>query len=256
MNEARWIEIFYALRNGTPESAQETRGSSGMFIVASGDRDKFFQGANVGQELSEMPGRQTLNLFIPGEKPVTLRQPKIIDTAQEMDQWADKVDEAVEQFRRKTMGDEAIVTRLPALNAERDLWEALMLATTEKQVRQIVSRSKRWLKSRYEFPSGGHVDFSFSPFPRALYIHAAQFCAAKLDTRYPADDTRPSGDYRRLEYLARVMAGLSLGKPKSPSYSIEVFRKMKHSDECCCWRCTVKVAPRYPCSLARYLSEL
>jgi len=36
---------------------------------------------------------------------------------------------------------------------------------------------------------------------------------------------RKSGDYRRIRYLARVMAGLSLSKKIKPSYAIELFRK-------------------------------
>jgi hypothetical protein len=97
------------------------------------------------------------------------------------------------------------------------------------------------------------MDWSFLPYPKALHEHAESFCRAKLDSRYPGRDERRSGDYRRIEYLARVMAGLSLPKPISPSYSIELLRKMKHSDECSCWRCELNIAPRYRCSLAQFL---
>ncbi len=51
------------------------------------------------------------------------------------------------------------------------------------------------------------------------------------------------------------MAGLTLPKPIRPSYTIEVFRKMEHLEQCECWRCIRKLAPRYKRSLANFLSE-
>jgi hypothetical protein len=90
---------------------------------------------------------------------------------------------------------------------------------------------------------------------KALYDHAAEFCRAKLDPRYPERDKRDSGDYRRSEYLARALAGLSLLKPISTSYSVELLRKLKHLESCECWRCQYRIAPRFPRTLAQYLME-
>src|SRR5262249_27220193 len=143
----------------------------------------------------------------------------------------------------------------PATPNERDLWEALKRARTASQVRRIYARSKIWLVHRMDFPSGGYIDWSWSPFPKALYDHAADFCRAKLDPRYPARDKRESGDYRRIEYLARAMAGVSLLKPISRSYSVELLRKLKHLDICECWRCRYQIAPRFPRTLVQFLME-
>jgi hypothetical protein len=143
----------------------------------------------------------------------------------------------------------------PAIRDEHDLWESLKRARTASQVRRIYTRSKIWLIHRFDFPSGGYIDWSWSPFPKALYEHAEEFCRAKLDPRYPDRDKRPSGDYLRIEYLARAMAGLSLRKPISPSYSVDLLRKLKHPDECNCWRCQDKIGARFQCSLARFLMD-
>jgi hypothetical protein len=252
LSEAIWVGIFCHLRDGLSERTVVTHGTSGTFIRAREDRDKMF--VTTADETREQGGREKLILILPGEAPRTVRQPKFINTPDEMQRWLSKARNIEEKFERVTMGDEARIMKAPAVPAERQLWEALKRARTAAQVRRICSRSKVWLKSRLEFPSGSFIDWSWSPYPRALYEHAAEFCRAKLDNRYPGRDQRESGDYRRIEYLARVMAGLSLAKPISSSYSIEVFRKMKHPRQCKCWRCTLKIAPRYQRSLARFLS--
>jgi hypothetical protein len=224
-----------------------------MLIKASQDQQKIYVGSK--DETREQGGRETISTIIPGETPQIVLQPKIIESPQEMKDWRERVKSREEKFQRRVMGDDPRVETVPAFPAERHIWEALKRARNPAQVRTAYNLSNIWLKSRLEFPSGGYFDWSWSPYPRALYEHAAEFCLAKLDSRYPVRDNRESGDYRRVEYLARVMAGLSLPKPIRPSYSIELFRKMKHSDKCNCWRCANKIAPRFPRSLARYLIE-
>lgn len=251
--EGAWIELFRNLRDGARPIRVETHGTSGMLIKASHDQEKMYVGSE--DETREQGGRETIYAVVAGEKPRIELQPRIIESANEMQNWRDKTKLVEEEFQRLVMGDDSRMTTTPAVPAERHIWEALKHAHTAAQVRRAYSRSKIWLKSRTEFPSGGFFDWSWSPYPRELYRRAEAFCKAKLDPRYPGRDERLSGDYRRIEYLGRVMAGLSLVKPISPSYSVEVLRKMKHSEGCLCWRCSEGIAPRYPRSLVDFLSE-
>jgi hypothetical protein len=172
-----------------------------------------------------------------------------------MASWQSKAKAFQEKLNRVTMGEEPRQQRSPAIPHEKHIWEALKRAKTPAQVRRAYSRSKIWLISRLEFPSGGYYDWSWAPLPRGLYRNAEAFCRAKRDSRYPVRDKRRLGDYRRIEFLARVMAGANLLPPISPSYSIQIFKRMKHLDGCLCWRCIRQIAPRYKRSLANYLGE-
>lgn len=251
--EGTWIELFCNLRDGARATRVETRGASGMLIKASHDKEKIYVGSEG--KIREQGGRETIYTAIPGEKPHIEVQPRIIETTEEMQIWRDKTQRAEEEFQRLVMGDAPRMTTTPTIPAERHIWEALKRARTAAEVRRAYSRSKIWLRSRVNYPGGGYWDWSWSPYPRELHRRAEEFCKAKLDRRYPASDMRPSGDYRRIEYFARVMAGLSLPKPISPSYSVEVLRKLRHLRTCNCWRCSNKIAPRYSLSLARFLFE-
>lgn len=251
--EIAWVALFCSLRDGAPETVIERYGSSGIFIKAAHDQEKMY--VDAGGETKEVGGRQTLTASIPGEKPLSLRQPKIIGSAEEMKAWEEKAQAFEDKLNRITMGEEPRKYVSPAVPHEKHIWEALLRARTPEQVRRAYSRSKIWLVTREEYPSGGFRDWSWAPLPRGLYRNAAAFCRAKLDPRYPARDKRESGDYRRIEFLARVMAGLSLPKPIRPSYSIEVFRRLKHLEGCHCWRCVREIAPRWKRTLANYLSE-
>lgn len=251
--EGVWIELFCSLRDGVPQRIIETRGTSGIYIKASLDEEKHYLA--LEDEMREQGGRETLFTMRPGSAPKIVRQPKIMESPDEMAKWQAKVQRVDADFQRIAMGDEPMTETAPAIPGEPHIWEALKRARTAAQVRRAYSRSKIWLISRIDFPGGGFQDWSWSPYPRALYRHAAEFCKAKLDSRYPVRDKRVSGDYRRIEYLGRVMAGLSLDKPISPSYSVERLRKIKHLDSCGCWRCVYEIAPRYPRSLVQFLSE-
>lgn len=231
--EALWVDTFCHLRNGIPKTVTEVHGTSGMYVKSGGQRE-------------------AIRVTLPDQAVRTVQQPKFVTTPDEMRNWRTKERGEYERFTRVTMGDEAITTQGQRWPAERKLWEDLKRARTPAQVRRIYKRSNLWLKPRMEFPRGGYMEWQ--PHIRVLHQQAEQFCQAKLDTRYPARDKRESGDYRRIEYLARVMAGLSLGV--SPSYGVERLRKMKHNEQCPCWRCANHIAPRYRRSLARFLSEL
>src|SRR6266852_9977674 len=251
--EGAWIELFCNLRDGIRKGAIQTRGSSGLFIKAHGDSERHFE--DVDGEMREQSGRETIYTMMPGQRPTVLRQPSSIEDTEARADWQNKARAVEDRFERMVMGGEPIQQIAPGRPSERHIWEALKSAQTAAAVRRAYSRSKIWLVSRHQFPSGGYMDWSWSPYPRELYRQAEKFCEAKRDPRYPARDTRPYGDYRRIEYLGRVMAGLSLVKPISPSYSVDVLRKITHLDGCACWRCEAKIAPRFGRSLVSFLSE-
>lgn len=231
--EGRWVDTFRGLRDGNPEIVSEVPSVPSMFIRRSG------------------PGQEQLYIESSGSPPRVIRQPRLSTTPDEIHRWRSRVQKEQDQFDEAIMNPVPVSVSAPAIPSERRLWEALKRARTAAQVRRIYSQSKIWLKPRQEFPGGGFAEYW--PFRRILYRDAEAFCRAKLDPRYPSRDQRESGDYRRVEYLARVMAGLTLRL--APSTAVEILRKMKHTEQCMCWRCLMGIAPRYRMSLPRYLVE-
>lgn len=229
--EYLWVEILCGLRDGAPEIEMEMPPTSGLFIRKSG-----------GQ------GREWVHSEVAGSPRRIIHQPTFTSTPEEIYQWDSSIRKEENLFARARSNP--VKTRWPARPAERHLWEALKRARTATQVRRICSRSKIWLSGRWDLPTGYSMEWFY---PQTLYERAEEFCRAKFDNRYPRRDKRESGDYRRIEYLARVMAGLSTGI--APSTAVERLRKMRHPRRCQCWRCTLKIAPRYCTSLARFLAE-
>lgn len=231
--EGLWVDTFRGLRDGNPEIETEVAAVPSMFIKRSGS----------GQEQLYIEGF--------GKPPRVIRQPKFSTTPDELRSWRSRVQKEEDQFESAIHNPVPVRVNVAAIPSERRLWEALKRARTAAQVRRVYSQSKIWLKPRQEFPGGGFAEYW--PFRRILYRDAEAFCQAKLDPRYPVRDRRKSGDYRRVEYLARVMAGLTVRL--APSTAVEILRKMKHTEQCMCWRCILRIAPRHPISLARYLAE-
>lgn len=217
--EGVWFAQFHALRYGLPEIEEEvTGGGSAMLLKA------------------VKPEGRTFKVLRPGREPF-VRNVKATAERNEIQDWCEQVEDAEREFGRVTRGEKIETVRRAAIPGERDLFDALVRAKTAAQVRRICKRSKFWLKFRLDFP-GGRFFEDFSACPRLLYDKAEEFCRAKLDPRYPARDARPSGDDRRIEYFARVMAGLSLlPKPYKPSYAVDILRKKKHKRGCPCGRC-------------------
>lgn len=240
--EALWVDTLQGLRDGAPATKVESRGTSGMFVKVSG-QEKL--------PIMSKQDREKMHIIFPGQIPRIVRQPKFTSTPDELVSWKVRTEEEEEKFNSITRGDVPIMRIVQAVPSERQLWEDLKRARTAAQVRRICGRSKLWLKPRWEFPNGGHIEWW--PYRRALYKYAEKFCRAKVDRRYPSRDSRDSGDYRRIEYLARVMAGLSLGI--AATTAVERLRKMKHTRQCQCWRCNLKIGPRHRLSLARFLAE-
>jgi hypothetical protein len=251
--ECAWAFLFCQLRNGVPASREEHYGSSGIFIKASPDKETVFDSSQGA--IKEIGGRQTITTSIPGEKPSKIVQPKFIETKEDKENWESRVKAVDEGFQRIVMGDEPRIVTIPGRPPERHIWEALKLATDGAKVRRAFSQSEIWLKTYWQFGEKHFIDMSWNPFPNALYWHAYEFCNSKLDSRYPSKDQRPSADYKRIEYFARVMAGLTLVDILLPSYSVDILRKMKHDENCYCWRCRAEIKPRFSRSLTDYLRQ-
>jgi hypothetical protein len=251
--ECVWINLFACLRDGAPQQIVPRRSSSGVFIKASYDEEKHF--VDDGEGIREEGGRVTIFTQIPGEKSEVAKQPKIIDSPETMMSWNNKAQRIEADFQKRMMGDVPETEITPAIPGEPQIWEVLKKARTTAQVRAAYNSSKIWLKHRWEFPSGGYVDQSWHPCPYGLFRWGDKFCRAKLDPRYPARDKRTSGDYQRIEFLGRAMAGFSMPRPLSASYSVTLLRKLKHLDECWCWRCRSEIAPRFPRTLVTFLRE-
>lgn len=207
--EALWIAVFKGLRDGSPEEVAPSRAGSAMLIKATSKE------------------RESLSVWSTGKR--RFRRSVHKDLAEDVG-WPDIVKGEEARFARYTSGEEQVARRYPAVPSERPLWEALKRASTPAQVRRTCARSKHWLKWEYEqefTDESGKVVGSHpatSPILKALYDHAEEFCESKLDPRYPKADY---SDDKRIEYLARVMAGLSLPKPVSPSYADKILRELK-----------------------------
>jgi hypothetical protein len=247
IQEEAWVITFVGLRDGAPEQEWEVPGGYGSAMLIKSRREN---------------GRRRLQVFRPGKTAnsspsvtVDVSLSKYATAPSDIHDWHERVEQEERDFDELATGKKAEKVKYPAKPAERHLFDALLRAETAAQVRRICRRSEFWLKYRWEFGSG-HFFEAPSACPRVLYERAEDFCQGKLDPRYPVLDKRASGDYRRIEHLARVMAGSSLVKPISPSYAVDVLRKMKHLRKCTCWRCTLGIAPRQRRSLVQFLISL
>jgi hypothetical protein len=251
--EGIWVEQLYCLKHGQQEIKTHSYGASGMIVRAHGDRETYYDASSGTAR--EQKGRESIITQIAGEAPKMIRQPRIIESDDHRKNWDERAKSIEEMTQRILMGSEPRKGIVRAKPDEKHLWDALKKAKTGAQVRKIVKSSRIWLIWRIEFPKGGFMDWGWTGVPKALFDHADQFCKAKLDPRYPGRDKRELADYWRMEYMARVLAGFSLVKPISPSYSVEILRKIKHPEDCSCWRCTLEISPRFPRTLAQHLCE-
>jgi len=83
---------------------------------------------------------------------------------------------------------------------ENALWERLLQATTPEEVRAVCDESPFWLN-----PKRGATEFH-----RVLSENPESLLAAKLDPRWPRSN-RPTSQGRRIRFLARSMAGITMG---------------------------------------------
>lgn len=183
---------------------------------------------------SSVGNRETLQVFRSGTKSRKLTAHKAMGQ-----DWRNRVKLEESEFDAIATGQKNVTVVRPAIPGEPQLWDALKRAQTAAQVRRICRRSKYWLKWEWSGEINGRRWYRQVPSacPKALYDHATEFCEAKKSDRYPRSNDRPSSDDKRIEYLARVMAGLSLRRHIAPATAVNVLRKMKHGGGCSCWRC-------------------
>jgi hypothetical protein len=244
IHEEAWVLTFVGLRDGAPECEWEIPGGHGSAMLIKSKQE------DGRRRLQVLRSGKTAN-SIPS-KTVDISLPRFATAPSDIRNWNERVEQEESEFDDFVTGKKAVKVKCPAKPAERHLFDALLRAKTAAQVRRICRRSELWLKYRWDLGKG-HFFELWSACPRVLHERAEDFCQGKLDPRYPALDKRASGDYRRIEYLARVMAGSSLVKPIAPSYAVEVLRRMKHSRGCTCWRCALGIGSRHRRSLAQFL---
>jgi hypothetical protein len=152
--------------------------------------------------------------------------------------WHERIRQEEREFDAIATGRKILTVQHQAIAAEPQLWKALKRARSAAEVRRICRQSKYWLKWEFKGEINGRRWYCRVPSacPKALYDYAEEFCRAKQSERYPRSDDRPSSDDKRIEYLARVMAGLSLVRPIAPATAVDLLRKMKHESRCPCWR--------------------
>jgi hypothetical protein len=83
---------------------------------------------------------------------------------------------------------------------EHALWVRLLGAWTPEQVQAVCDESRYWLNPK----RGGTI------FHQVLTENAKGFLAALEDPRWPKSD-RPTNQGRRIRFLARSMAGITMG---------------------------------------------
>ncbi len=131
--------------------------------------------------------------------------PKHVTTPEEIRQWR-------KQSRKKLAKKQIEVWDPPGHPPEPDIWERLKRATNPEQVRTICSQSRHWLNAKR------------SELGQILYKCAEQLLEAKADPAYPHSE-RGSSEKKRIQFLARAMAGVSVGM--SPATGVDLLRKAK-----------------------------
>jgi hypothetical protein len=151
-----------------------------------------------------------------------------------------------------------ISRRIQAEAARREIWNRLIDADTTESIRTACEQWVQLLQVRAAW---------MGCFAQHVLTHAEKFLRMKRNKRFPRSTY---ADESRLEFLARGMAGVIVGR--SPMTAIEKLRNMKHDSRgplwdkengyCNCWRCsgrrwraaTEKTSEWYENGLKEFLS--
>ena len=101
---------------------------------------------------------------------------------------------------------------------ERLFWD-LLRTRSARRVREICKQSKFWLNPKA--PGG-------KPFVSCLHKHAEKLIQSKADSRYPKS-SRPSSFEKRLTFVARALAGITVGM--SPRRAINILEEESRREE-------------------------
>jgi hypothetical protein len=202
-----WRSVLFGLRDGVEETAERKSVHGSRLLI-------HWQGEQA----------ERLTIFKSGKKAYEKLLPADVIHAKH-GYWQREWETQKASLHTETME----TVRSPAIAKEPHIWKSLKRAKNATEVRRACSRSRLLLmfKYRQEFrdKSGNlrGVKYSYSSIVRtALYERAARFCEEKTSPRYPRADWN---DDKRIEYLARVLAGLSLAKPRRASYVEKLLRE-------------------------------
>jgi hypothetical protein len=143
-----------------------------------------------------------------GRIPSAEREDRIRD-AQEGHLWT----------KRHSLYDRAVeeATKTLKVPGEPDVLDALLRASTAKEIREICRSAFRMI--RLEVEPGDYRDVRVtdwpisggSMLPEYLSRHADQFITAKNDRRFPGSTDRPTSRLKQLWFLSRALAGALFG---------------------------------------------
>src|SRR5437879_3205970 len=85
-----------------------------------------------------------------------------------------------------------------------ELWESLKRARSEREIRDAANVMRRWVADQQPRMTGA------STFPDVIGAHAKELIEARELPSYPRSD-RPRSDDKRIEFFAKVLAGLEIG---------------------------------------------
>ena len=160
--ELAWIELFYGLRNGFPETKIPTRGASGILMRAKPDNEKVFVSSETETFRTNLEEKRSTHPGTPGQEAESR-----IETANDAIDSGSRNAKLARQsntntrknFERIATGYEPIMATIAAKPRRRGTFrETLKRAKTARQVRSAYNQSKIWLISRREFPGGGYQD--------------------------------------------------------------------------------------------------
>lgn len=106
---------------------------------------------------------------------------------------------------------------------ERKLCQKLLKVKSIPQVRKARRRSRYWLDRKRRKRTPAHAGSFFARL-KDLHKHADQFLVSKNDSHYPRS-ARHSSEEKCLRYLARAMAGVTMGV--SPRTTIDLLGKRR-----------------------------
>ena len=146
--------------------------------------------------------------------------------------WAEQQKKEEIYWLKKALQPAPIETQ----TRRRKVWRDLVQAETYAALRKACGR---WAQLPDVRVAG------LQPFASHVLENAEGLFKMKRNKRFPDAEYSDNG---RIDYLARGMAGLILGK--SPMTAIERLRNLKHSpngplwskqdNQCACWRCSLK----------------
>ncbi len=103
---------------------------------------------------------------------------------------------------------------IPEIPPSPAAWEQLKAARKREEILHAAECIRHWARTV------GRTDWQ-NEFPATMRDHAEALLRAKKSWAYPRDPRRPTSDDKRVVFLAKVLAGLTLGL--SPAYTIKIL---------------------------------